>query len=316
MVIQTHVSLAPFTNWRIGGPADYFVEISSRQELEEALAETRKRNVPYFILGGGTNILVSDEGFRGMVIKNSMKDIAIVGFKGKIGTKGEGSVRHVFVRADAGVLTNRLVRYACDQAFSGLENFLGQPGTVGGAVYINAHNMNKQDFFGDHIVEADIIGIDGKVRTVPASYFRFGYDESTIQKTGDVVVSVVVGLTLQSDRKDEIWKKAEDAMGYRQATQPKGYPTAGCTFRNISLADALRIGTPDHTRSAGFLIDACGLKGKKTGHAKISDEHANFILNIGSATASDVKQLIDMAKKKVHEKFGVELHEEVVLVGF
>lgn len=316
MNIQTDVPLSPFTNWRIGGPADFFVEISSKRELEEALAEARKRSVPYFILGGGTNILVSDVGFRGMVIKNTMKDIVIAGFKGKIGTKGSGTVRHVFVRADAGVLTNRLVRYACDQAFSGLENFLGQPGTVGGATYINAHNMNKHDFFGDHVVEAEILTPGGELKMVPASYFKFGYDENTIQKTGDVVISVVVALTQESDKKAEIWKKAEDAMNYRHTTQPKGFPTAGCTFRNISLGDALRIGTPDHTRSAGFLIDACGLKGKQIGHAKISPEHANFILNTGGATAADVTELIDLAKTRVKKKFGVVLHEEIVLVGF
>lgn len=316
MNIQTDVPLCSFTNWRIGGPADFFVEVTTKKELEEAVAEARKRKIPFLILGGGTNILVSDEGFRGMVIKNNMNDISVVGFKGKIGKKGVSSVRHVLLKADAGVLTNRLVRYSCDQALSGLENFLGQPGTVGGAVYINAHNMNKHDFFGDHIVEADLLTQHGESLTVPSSYFKFGYDESSIQKTGDVVISVVVALTQMSDKKDDIWKKAEEAMKYRHTTQPKGFPTAGCTFRNIPLADALRIGTPDHTRSAGFLIDACGLKGKQIGHAKISDEHANFILNTGGATAADVKGLIDMAKTRVKKKFGVELHEEVVLVGF
>lgn len=308
--------MAQYTNWRIGGPADCFVEVATVDDLRQAVSYALKHSLPYRVLGGGTNVLVSDNGFRGMIIRNKSNEIRIVAYKGKIDQQADTTVRYVFVKADAGVLTNRLVRYTCDQALSGLENFLGQPGTVGGAMYINAHNMNQNDFFGDHVVEADILTQNGQIKTVATSYFKFGYDESTLQKTGETLLTATVALVQKQDEKKEIWEKAERAMAYRHTTQPKGFPTAGCTFRNISQADAFRIGTPNHTRSAGFLIDSCGLKGKQIGHAKISDEHANFILNMGGATAAEVKSLIDLAKSRVKEKFGVDLHEEVVLIGF
>lgn len=315
MTIQQNIPLAQYTNWRIGGPADYFAEVENRDELVSAVDYAQKHSLPIFVFGGGTNILVSDKGFRGLVIKNKMNTIAMTALKGSVAGLTEKPERQVFVRADAGVLTNRLVRYTCDQAMSGLENFLGQPGTVGGAVYINAHNMNQNDFFGDHVVEAELLTPEGELKTVPQSYFQFGYDESTIQNSKDVVVSAVIRLDQRPDEKDAVWAKAEAAMKYRHDTQPKGYPTAGCTFRNISAEDARRIETPNKTRSAGYLVDQCGLKGHQIGNAKFSDEHANFILNLGGATAADIKELIDMAKEKVREKFEVELREEVVLVG-
>ncbi|MBI4137496.1 UDP-N-acetylmuramate dehydrogenase [Candidatus Roizmanbacteria bacterium] len=314
MNILEQVPLANYTNWRIGGPADYFVEIDSLHDLQEAINFAATKNIPHVILGGGTNVLVGDKGFRGLVIKNKMNNISIIAYKGKLSNSSDVSRKNVYVRADAGVLVNRLVRYTLDQGLSGLENFLGQPGAVGGAMYINAHNMSQNDFFGDHVVEADII-TDGAVRTVPQSYFEFGYDVSTLQKTKETVVSVVVGLEQRLDEKEKIWKKAEAAMQYRHSTQPKGVPTAGCTFRNISADDAKRAKVPNNIRSAGFLIDACGLKGKQMGNAKISEEHANFILNMGGATAQEVKELIDLAKTSVKEKFGIDLHEEVVLIG-
>lgn len=305
MIIQKNITMAGFTNWRVGGTADLFVEVMTKVALISAIAEARNRNIPFLVLGGGTNVLISDSGFRGMVIKNKMNDIAIV-----------SNDTRTLVRSDAGVLVNRLVRFTCDHALSGLENFFGQPGTVGGAIYINAHNMHQHDFFGDHIVEAELLLHDGTIKVMPQSYFSFEYDESVLQESNEVVISVIIACKQQQNQKDANWKKAEAAMKYRQTTQPKGYPTAGCTFRNISHNDAQQIGTPNQTRSAGYLIDSCGLKGKTIGHATISDQHANFILNMGGATASDIKALIDVAKKSVQEKFNVILKEEVVLVGF
>ena len=315
MNIQQNIPLAQFTNWRIGGPADYFAEVTTRQDMEEALAFATEKKIPFFVLGGGTNVLVSDNGVRGLVIRNKMNDIRLVAYKGKLDRDTDSSRKHVYVTADAGVLTNRLVRYTLDQGLSGLENFLGQPGSLGGAVYINAHNMNQNDFIGDHMVEAELLSPDGKIRTEPQSYFNFGYDVSTLQDSPEVVLSVTFQLINKADEKDAIWEKAEAAMKYRHNTQPKGHPTAGCTFRNVSDEDAKKANLPSGIKSAGFMIDACGLKGTQIGNAKISDEHANFILNMGSATSDDVKQLIDLSKKKIAEKFGINVHEEVVLVG-
>ena len=313
MNIQQDIPLAPFTNWRVGGPADYFVEALTENDLIEAVAFARTKKFPFVILGGGTNVLVADKGFRGLVIRNKMGNSRIVAHKGKTTQDTSADTQSVYLSVDAGVLTNRVVRFTLDNAFSGIENFLGQPGSVGGAVYINAHNMDQHDFFGDHIVEARLMEEDGTIKTVPVDYFHFGYDESSIQQTKETVLSATLRLT-RSDKK-KVWEKAEKAMQYRHTTQPKGIPTAGCTFRNISAEDAARIKIPKGIRSAGYLIDRAGLKGMRVGNAKISEEHANFILNLGDATADDIKKLIEKAKDAVYDKYGIDLQEEVVLIG-
>lgn len=305
--------LSNHTNFRVGGPADYFVEVKTQEDLLEAVEKAKKLGIPYFILGGGTNIVIGDKGYRGMVIKNKMDQIQIAGYKSSLQKPFEVGIKDVYVKSDSGVLLNRLVRYTLEQELSGIENFLGQPGTIGGAMYINAHNMDQKDFFGDHVAEATILTVKGELETVPQSYFKFGYDESSVQKNGAVVLSVIVKLI--KGEKEAIWEKANAAQARRHATQPKGYPTAGCTFRNFDASDAFRIGTPNHTQSAGFLVDSCGLKGKRIGNAMFSNEHANFILNMGGATADDIRKLIRLAKKEVKAKFGVELKEEIVLVG-
>ncbi|MBI4130129.1 UDP-N-acetylmuramate dehydrogenase [Candidatus Roizmanbacteria bacterium] len=313
MTIQENVLLSQHTNLRVGGPADYFVDATAEQELLEALAFAKKKEIPYFVLGGGTNVVIGDGGYRGLVVKNKMNEIKMVGMRGTIRSGESKAEQIIFVQADAGVLVNRLVRYTLDESLTGLENFLGQPGTVGGATWINAHNMNQNDFFGDHVSQARILEGDGEIKTVKQQYFKFGYDQSSLQKTGALVLSVIVRLT--KSEKEKVWEKGNAAMHYRSDTQPKGSPTAGCTFRNITLSDAMRIGTPNHTRSAGYLIDAVGLKGKQIGGAKISGEHANFMLNIHNAKAADIMGLIRLAKREVKKKFGVSLKEEVVLVG-
>src|SRR3989344_2788972 len=187
MIIQENTPLAQYTNWRTGGPADFFAEVVSLDDLIESLEFARTKKIPSVVIGGGTNILVSDAGFRGLVIRNKMNTINIVAYKGVL-SNTKSPRNNVYISSDAGVLVNRLVRYTLDQELSGLENFLGQPGTVGGATYINAHNMRKKDFFGDHIIEATTIDSKGTLKTLPQSYFEFGYDKSTIQQTKDVVV--------------------------------------------------------------------------------------------------------------------------------
>lgn len=305
--------LSKYTTFKIGGPADYFVKTTTEEELIQAVKEANKQKIPFFILGGGSNVLVSDKGYRGMIIKNEMNKIQMVGYLGKI--KGrQSSPNIVHLKVDSGVLVNRLVRYSLEQGLSGLENFLGQPGSVGGAVYINAHNMKKNDFFGEHLVEVKIMDKQGNAKIEKQFYFKFAYDESIIQKTKEIVIWVVIRFE-KADKTDESWQKANEVMKYRQETQPYGIRSSGCTFRNIKKSDAFRIGSPNHTCSAGYLIDACGLKGKKIGGAKFSEKHANFIATEKEAMAKDVLVLITLAKNKVKEKFGVDLREEIVLVG-
>ncbi|MBI3385333.1 UDP-N-acetylmuramate dehydrogenase [Candidatus Gottesmanbacteria bacterium] len=302
--------LANHCTWRIGGPAKYYFEAKTLAEFVNAVTLSKKLNLPFLILGGGTNTLFPDRGFAGLVIKNGTTKINILAVSGKI--KSGKSSQSVYVEAETGVTFNRLVRFTLDEGLSGFESFLGQPGTVGGAMFINAHFPQAKKFVGDFVVSAKVLELNGKTKEVGVDYFRFGYDESIIQHTREIVLSVV--FKLNRSTKEKVWEEGNKTTVYRQLTQPQGYPTAGCTFRNITYAEALLLPTPNHTQSAGFLIDQCGLKGHTVGGAQISEKHANFILNKGSARAQDVIDLINLCKEKVKSKFGVELKEEVIIV--
>jgi UDP-N-acetylmuramate dehydrogenase len=148
---------------------------------------------------------------------------------------------------------------------------------------------------------------------VPRSYFKFGYDSSIIQKTGDIVLTVIFVLT--SQKKEELWKIANDSIAHRRVSQPQGVQSSGCIFRNITKSQAISLATPNFTTSAGFLLDHAGLKGMRVGDAQVSPVHANFIINTGRARASDMVELIERARSAVRQKFGVILEEEIVRLG-
>lgn len=291
--------IAPYTTFKIGGPADLFFDAKTTDELKDAVIQSRELGVGVFLLGGGTNILIGDKGIRGLVIKNSTSRISIAGMKGQ--SSAGSSKRQVFVEADSGVLMNQLVRYTVDEGLSGLEMHLGLPGTVGGALFMNSKWTRPVGYVGDVVYQVKILTPQNEIRMVPKSYFQFAYDSSSIQKTGDIVLSVV--FLLASGNKDALWKIANECIEYRRASQPQGVKSAGCTFKNINAT------------SAGLLVDQTGLKGLRIGDAQISPVHANFIINNGKATASDVIQLIGRAKNQVKRRFGVTLKEEIVCVG-
>ncbi len=303
--------LAPYTTLKIGGPAAFFYEAKTRDELVSAVMQARKFNLPVFILGGGSNILVDDDGIAGLVIKNNTRDIHIAGMKGKL--KSGMPQGHVYIEADSGVLFNSFVRFTIEEGLSGLEMHLGLPGTVGGAIYMNSKWTHPESFIGDVVYQATILTPDNTVKIVPKSYFHFGYDQSSIQKTHDIVLSVVFALT--PEKKERLWEIANESMLHRRNTQPQGVASPGCTFQNITKAQAISIPTPNHTTSAGFLIDHSGAKGTVIGDAQISVQHANFIINRGKASAADVIQLIERAREQVKKQFGVRLKEEIIRVG-
>lgn len=304
--------LSLHTTFRIGGPTKVFFKAKNVEELVGAVKICRKLKLPYFILGQGSNILVGDSGFKGVVIKNEARKIKILGYKGEIKSQ-KSKIKSVFVEVESGVLANRLVRYTLNEGLSGLENFLGLPGTVGGAVYTNAHNLKAEDYFGNHLLEAHLLTVEDGIKKASRNYFNFAYDKSRLQETKEVVLSTI--FSLKSEDKKRLWEKANKMMAYRMKTQPLGKLCAGCIFKNIKKSEALRIPTPGRVTSAGFLIESAGLKGEKIGKAQISFLHANFILNLGNATALDVLKLMDLVKKKIKKKFGVELEEEIEMIG-
>lgn len=283
--VKMNEPLSLHTSFKIGGPAQFYYEANSSGEVAEAAKTAEELKLPYLLLGGGSNILVGDKGFPGLVIRNKSQNIKILGYMGKVKSR-QSQVENVLVEVDAGVPFNQLVRFTIEEGLEGLEEFLGLPGTVGGAVIDNSHWQDKK--------------IDSLIVS---------------QKTADkgIILSVVLGL--KKGDKNLLWQRARQAVEYRQRTQPLSFPSAGCTFRNIKKSEALRIGTPNLTTSAGFLVEAAGFKGTQVGNAQVSTVHANFIVNLGGASASDVLELINLIKTKVKEKFKVSLKEEIVRVG-
>ena len=303
--------LAPYTTFKIGGPADLFFDARTVDELVSAVRSSRELDVSVFLLGGGTNLLIGDKGIRGLVIKNSTSSIRVRGMKGQ--SHAGGQTRQVYVEADSGVSINQLVRFAVEEGLKGLEMHLGLPGTVGGAVYMNSKWTRPEGYVGDAVYQAEILTPPGEKKTVPGKYFTFAYDTSSIQKTRDIVLSVVFALDMGD--KDALWSIANESIGYRRESQPQGVKSAGCTFRNIPQAEVLTRSLPGEASSAGFLVDHAGLKGLQIGGAQISPQHANFIVNLGGARASDVIELVSRAKEQVKRQFGVNLEEEIVLAG-
>jgi len=283
--VKINEPMKDHTYMKVGGPADIYYQAQNAKEVEEAVKVSIEEGVPYLVLGNGANVLVSDKGVRGLVISNSSKNIKFL--------------PHGFVEADSGVNNTDLIRQSKDRGLMGTERLLKVPGTVGGAVYMNAGDTGKKRFFEDLVVWVEVIDREGQVKKVPKEKCEFGYRSSRFQKSGEIILRAK--LQLKQASKEEIEEAAKDIL-VRKMHQPSG-PSVGSTFKN-----------PEGDY-AGRLIEECGLKGKRIGGAKISEKHANFILNEGSATASDVKALIDLMKKSVKEKFSIDLVEEVRYIG-
>lgn len=309
--LKMNESLASLTTFKIGGPADFFFEAQTSQELIKVIKLARELNLTLTVLGGGSNVLVGDRGVRGLVVKNSTHKITLRAIEGKI-RKGQ-TERHVYVEADSGVIFNQLVRFTIEEGLGGLEMHLGLPGTVGGAIFMNSKWAQSEAAVGDAVYQATLLTVANELKVVPQNYFHFGYDSSIIQKNGEIVISIV--FALKGVSKDKLWVNANQSIVYRRQTQPQGEFSAGCIFRNLTRAQALAAATPSQTTSAGFLIDHAGLKGLRVGDAQISTIHANFIINHGSASAADVVKLIETVRQRVKEQYGVELTEEIVRLG-
>lgn len=307
--------LAKYTYFKIGGEAKLFFAAKNLDDLLLALKTASKLQLPFVVIGGGANMLISDKGFNGLVIKNRADGIKLAGFKGSIDKTGR-SIKSAFVSAASGTLMNQLARFTIDQGFEGLEFLLSVPGTVGGGLKINAHYQVEQgQFIGNHLVSADIFDPKSQeVRKVENSYFEFDYDKSKIQSTGEIVLEAVFKVST-SKNKEELWQKAMEGVKLRNEEQPVGIACSGCVFRNISHDNAMRLVTPNLTTSTGYIIESLGLKGTKIGGAEVSPKHANYILNTGTATADDVLKLIDLIKQKAKKTYSLDLKEEIFYVG-
>ena len=286
--VKEKIPLSDLTTFKIGGPADFFFEAKNKEDLLKAVKLAREFAVPYVIIGGGSNVLVSDEGFRGLVIKAKNEKIKILTQFGN----------EAIIYSEAGTSLSKLLRFLSLNELSGLEFMAGIPGTVGGAIRGNAGAW--QQAIGDKIVEVEVLKDKSQVVLYSAEDCQFSYRNSIFKKNNqDIVLSGK--MRFLKSRKELIEKKTDEYLSKR-ASQPKE-PSAGCVFINPKPL------------SAGALIEESGLKGVQIGGAKISEKHANFIVNVGGATAKDVISLINLVKDKVREKFSIELEEEIVKIG-
>ncbi len=313
--VSQNEPLSKHTYFKIGGPAKFFFTALSVEDLKLALSTAFYLQIPFTVLGGGANVLVSDNGFDGLVIKNQATGVKLVGVKGTIGRTGRG-IKNALIWAASGTLMNQLARFSLDQGLSGLEFLLSVPGTVGGGLKINAHfEVEKGEFIGERLVSATLFDQKtGSIKKVDNRYFNFSYDSSQIQKTGEIILEAVFRADAAAD-KEKLWQKALADVKRRNEEQPVGIACSGCVFRNISKEDAVRLSTPNLTTSTGYIIEKLDLKGTKIGGAQISEKHANYILNVNGAKASEVLKLIDLVKKKAREAFNLNLKEEIFLIG-
>ena len=299
---QFNYPLAPITYFKIGGPAEIFVEADSKELIQSIQEFCASESVPFTLLGGASNVIVADKGLLGVVLKINMSRV--------IDTGATSDDLHL-VHAEAGVRTALLVSQTVQMGYTGLEYFLGVPGTLGGAVYNNAHYL--QDLIGQHIRRVEILDETCQFRWLAQEECEFGYDSSRFHHTRETIVTVEFALS-QGDpqvSKDLIRK----ATQYRAQTQPLGIASSGCIFQNTPNTPDLKTRFPEMSDRAfvpgGFLIDQAGLKGTKIGGVEVSSKHAAWMINNGTGTAQDVKELIKLVKQTVYEKFGVELQEEV-----
>jgi UDP-N-acetylmuramate dehydrogenase len=300
------VPLAPYTTFRIGGPADLLIEVESAAELAAAVTAARHHEVPYFRLGLGANILVGDRGFRGLVIRNRARDVELLPAAG--GTAGSSRPRRL--RAESGaVVYPDLIELAISQGLSGLEHYAGIPSTVGGAVWQNLHFLTpaprreRTMFIAEVTVEAELLDETGARRTAGVDELAFGYDTSILHHRPETVLSVTFELTPAAPA--EMRRVVSENLAWRSHRHPPldSEPSVGSIFKKISGV------------GAGRLIEECGLKGAARGGAIVTHRHANIIVNRGNATAADVRALIAHIQEVVEHRTGHRLEPEILMVG-
>ncbi len=311
--IRENVPLAPYTIYKIGGHARFFVEAATADEAEEALMLAKEKNVPFVILGAGSNVLVSDNGFDGLVIRT---------------TGGTISVDGEYLYADAGVMMARAVTESGKQGLTGFEWGIGVPGTIGGSIRGNAGCFEGE--MKDVVERVRVLkfSINSKIEELTNKECQFGYRDSIFKTHPEWVILSAILKLRQGDR-EKVQQEIRRITQERIAKQDIGSKCCGCIFKNVvwpsdpAERHALLMRFPDlaafanrPTIPSAYLIDHAWLKGMSVGNICISEKHANFFVNNGNGTSTDAMELIAAAKKKVREIYGLELHEEIYLLGF
>ena len=277
--------MSKHTSYRIGGPASAYIIPNDREDLAQILRFSHDHNIPAYFIGSGSNLLVSDNGIDGIVISpaRSLKSLKI-----------EGTT----IYAESGVMLGRLVKECIKNNLTGLESLVGVPGTLGGALIMNAGAFGGE--ISNYLDSVDIMKMNGEIKVYKTSDIRFSYRFSSFKKDEFIIMAK---FTLTNEDPDVIKKKKDIASNGRKTNQPLKYRSAGSVFKNPEKFPA------------GYLIDQVGLKGTKIGGAEISTHHANFFVNNGNASSADITQLIKLARKSVFEKFDIELELEIKTIG-
>lgn len=310
MILFENEPMCKHTSFKVGGPARYFVKAENADDLKEAFTLARENKLPYFILGNGTNLLVADKGFDGIVI-------TLAGKFSEINDLGNGAFN-----VGAATPLGRFARTAMKQGFAGIHKLAGIPGTLGGAIYMNAGAYGQE--IGTCCTKVTVLDSDGSIRELSNADCAFGYRQSIFSlrhceagsrsnPSGTILSATFQLPAASAEGKTVADLEAElaECMAKRKASQPLNMPNAGSTFKRLEHGSA---DMPQQI-APGYYIEQTGLKGYRIGGAEVSTLHANFIVNAGGATAADIKQLSEFVQQKVTEKFGIELHREIILLG-
>ncbi len=277
------------TSLKIGGPADIFAMPQDLSSLKNMHINLRRNKIPFFPLGGGTNILVRDGGIEGAVI--SLRFFRRTGVLSK-------DNKYAYLFAEAGTLLQRIVNFSKENGYSGVEGLAGIPGTVGGAIFGNAGAFGYE--MKDVLISVEVMDIEGRIKRFKAEEINFGYRSTSISRN-----ELILGaeIKLKKDEKEKVSAKVDDFLEKKREKQPLREPSAGCVFKNPAGL------------SAGKLIDEAGCKGIRIGDVEVSSIHANFFINKGRANASDFIRLMEEVAHRVKERFGVVLEPEIKIVG-
>lgn len=289
--LERFVLLSHHSSFKIGGEADYFFEATSPQELANAVMLARECSLPFYVIGEGCNLLFDDQGFHGLVVKNAVK-----------GIRREKETEAIEVLS--GTLLKDMVRFCLEEGLGGFEFLAGIPGTVGGAVFGNAGAFGKS--IGDYLKEAFLLNVKGEEVRVKKDYFSFNYRHSYLKQKHDLLLKSL--FVLSRGERAKIEEKIEKNLEKRRKRHPPGETAyAGSYFKNPVLPDGKKV-------TAGHLLEQVGAKGMRVGDAVVHHIHANFVINLGKASARDVLSLALELKRRVKEKFSIALEEEVTFL--
>lgn len=296
-------SLDKKSYFKIGGNAEIFYAAKNRQEAIDLLIFCKKNQIKVNILGGASNVIIADEGLKGLVLSLEFAEFKVL----------SETDNELLIQADSGIKTSSLVAKIAAKGGEGLEGFIGVPGVLGGAIYNNAHYLGN--LIGDYIKEVEVFDVKkGKIDMFTREKCEFAYEKSVFQKNKNLLIFSAF-FALKKSSPDDIKQRVRESIEKREITQPLDMPSCGCVFQNPPNNEKLRKLFPQFGKAefvpAGFLIDQAGMKGAREGDVQVSDKHAAFFVNLGKGKASDVKKLIKRVQKVVLEKFGVILKEEV-----